>query len=41
MMLDSFSLEVGAGAGALVGFLLGYGVRAWISRNRRRKARGF
>jgi hypothetical protein len=40
-MLDHFSLELGTAAGILVGFLLGYAKRAWISSLRRSKARGF
>ena len=40
-MLDRFSVELGAAAGAIIGFAFGYGVRAWVSHRRRRKARGF
>jgi len=39
--MDKFSLEVGAAAGAIGGFLLGFGLRAWLSWLRRRRARGF
>jgi hypothetical protein len=36
--MDRFSLALGAAAGGIIGFALGYGVRAWMSHRRRRKA---
>lgn len=38
--MDRFSLALGAAAGIVIGFALGFGVPAWMSRRRRHKSRG-